>query len=59
LGSEWGLPMTLQTGQSIAAPFLPSKAEVKKFELRAAYASLDVVLQDDSLAPNLQERLKC
>jgi hypothetical protein len=51
--------MTLQTGQSIAAPFLPSKAEVKKFELRAAYASLDVVLQDDSLAPNLQERLKC
>ena len=37
--------MHLQPGQLISAPFLPTSAEVKKFELRAGYALLEVVLQ--------------
>ena len=38
--------MYLQAGQIILAPFLPTQAEVKKFELRSGYALLEVVLQD-------------
>lgn len=41
---------TLLPGQHISAPFLPSKAEVKKFEPRAGYALLEVVVQDGSQA---------
>lgn len=40
--------MSLQVGQLITAPFLPASAEVKKFEPRAGYYLLEVVLQDDS-----------
>ena len=38
--------MTLQPGQLITAPFLPAAAEVKKFEPRAGYFLLEVVLDD-------------
>jgi len=38
--------MELQPGQLINAPFLPTPAEVKKFEPRAGYFLLEVVLQD-------------
>jgi hypothetical protein len=38
--------MQLSTGQIIKAPFLPSTAEVKKFELRSGYALLEVILHD-------------
>ncbi len=38
--------MMLQPGQLITAPFLPAAAEVKKFEPRAGYFLLEVVLDD-------------
>ena len=38
--------MELQPGQLVNAPFLPTPAEVKKFEPRAGYFLLEVVLQD-------------
>jgi superfamily II DNA or RNA helicase len=38
--------MDLQVGQRITAPFLQAPAEVKKFEPRAGYYLLEVVLQD-------------
>ncbi len=38
--------MTLQPGQLITAPFLLAAAEVKKFEARAGYYLLEVVLDD-------------
>jgi superfamily II DNA or RNA helicase len=38
--------MELQIGQLITAPFLPATAEVIKFEPRAGYFLLEVVLQD-------------
>ena len=38
--------MQLQEGQRIKAPFLPHVAEVLRFEPRAGYALLQVVLQD-------------
>lgn len=39
--------MQPKPGQLITAPFLPAPAEVKKFEPRAGYFLLEVVLQDD------------
>jgi hypothetical protein len=39
--------MELKAGQRITAPFLPAPAEVKKFETRAGYFLLEVVLDDD------------
>ena len=41
-----GMILNLQVGQQISAPFLPTPAEVKKFEPRAGYFLLEVVLQD-------------
>ncbi|MDY7079084.1 MAG: helicase-related protein [Chloroflexota bacterium] len=38
--------MELQVGQLITAPFLPTPAEVKKFEPRSGYSLLEVVLDD-------------
>ena len=38
----------IKQGQIISAPFLPTSAEVKRFEPRAGYYLLEVVLQDDS-----------
>ncbi len=38
--------MELQVGQLITAPFLPTPAEVKKFEPRSGYFLLEVVLDD-------------
>ena len=38
--------MELRAGQRITAPFLPAPAEVKKFEPRAGYFLLEVVLDD-------------
>ena len=38
--------MQLRPGQLITAPFLPSSAEVKKFEPRSGYFLLEIVLQD-------------
>ena len=38
--------MHLQPGQIISAAFLPTHAEVKKFEQRSGYSLLEVVLQD-------------
>jgi SNF2 family DNA or RNA helicase len=38
--------MELKAGQRITAPFLPAPAEVKKFETRAGYFLLEVVLDD-------------
>jgi hypothetical protein len=38
--------MELRAGQRITAPFLPGPAEVKKFETRAGYFLLEVVLDD-------------
>jgi hypothetical protein len=38
--------MHLQEGQLITAPFLAGTAEVKRFEPRAGYYRLEVVLQD-------------
>jgi hypothetical protein len=38
--------MELHAGQRITAPFLPAPAEVKKFETRAGYFLLEVVLDD-------------
>jgi len=38
--------MDLQVGQLVTAPFLPTPAEVKKFEPRSGYFLLEVVLQD-------------
>ena len=40
--------MYFSPGQTISASFLPAHAEVKKFEQRAGYALLEVVLQDGS-----------
>jgi hypothetical protein len=42
------MKMELHPGQRISAPFLPTIAEVKKFEPRGGYALLEVVLQDGS-----------
>jgi superfamily II DNA or RNA helicase len=38
--------MQLQPNQTITAPFLPTPAVVKRFEARAGYYSLEVVLDD-------------
>ena len=40
--------MELQVGQLITAPFLPARAEVKKFEPRQGYYRLEILLKDGS-----------
>ncbi|MBN1318749.1 MAG: DEAD/DEAH box helicase family protein, partial [Anaerolineales bacterium] len=40
--------LQLKVGQKINAPFLPVPAEIKKFESRAGYFLLEVVLQDNA-----------